>query len=305
MTARWNVHIGMFKTGTTALQDQFAASREGLKKTGILYPSTSVVHGRHAGLVLSMVDPNSVAKDTRRTIGPDTWHELLKAIDNEASESDAILLSAENFSSFPPETFASLLHEMRQTGGLKVLTLIRDQVSAMTSMYRHVVRSNGFVRTFGQFVNDQFQKEDQGVWRGQLYDLDQYLGRWYELVGDDLIVGVYDTEARRNIGRLVLGLLGLDGVELQPPPTANVGLDGPFVAAARELNRLLDGDAREKAMSILLELQNQSEYQPFAISSRLRNQITTRYKEGNKRVADRFFPPDSAPSWLYGERARK
>ncbi|MEM9770727.1 MAG: hypothetical protein AAF889_03855, partial [Cyanobacteria bacterium P01_D01_bin.73] len=65
------VHIGMPKTGTTALQKSLAHSRELLKDNGILYPEGFLYEDEHRELVGGLRSRKNLPRLLRREYGDD------------------------------------------------------------------------------------------------------------------------------------------------------------------------------------------------------------------------------------------
>src|SRR4051794_23293209 len=100
------VHIGMHKTGTTAIQTLLAARRAELKAYGIAYPGPRGDHHSQARALTQLpVGPGGVDKAPP----PEAWVELAAAVTEDRAR---VVLSSEFFSGAREDKPARLVHDL-------------------------------------------------------------------------------------------------------------------------------------------------------------------------------------------------
>jgi hypothetical protein len=122
------VHIGPFKTGTTAIQEYFWAHRGTYRDNGLLYPRTGIARDpwghRHLHLAWAF--------------RPEIWARL--AAEMEQSDCDTILLSSERFSQrwAVLDAAAEIIRPYRP----RMVIFIRNERELVRSMYLQVVKGS-------------------------------------------------------------------------------------------------------------------------------------------------------------------
>lgn len=172
---RFIIHIGLRKTGTTAIQKFFCNNADCLLTQSILYPTIGRL-GRKAGggrfahhnLVWSLSD-----KPQLKTIWPDLHREV------EQSSASVVFISAETFSTAPKETI-SKLH--RETAGydVEIVLVTRNLIDLAKSEYSQQIKKG---RTSDNFLG--FVRKNDHLW-----NLPQILDNWAGVFGEDRVLEV-------------------------------------------------------------------------------------------------------------------
>lgn len=284
------VHIGTFKTGTTALQKFLSSNRARLlEECNLLYPEAGEIPaGGHHNLVYELT------KSWKYVAQRGGFQELRKEVDEAAPE--IVLLSAENLSSYALGNpgvapafggFASTI-----SARIKVICYVRPQWEYIDSYYSQGVKSGYTTCSFEDFVESSFAED--------IYDYEKVILPW-ESVADEIVVKAYPG---RKLIPEVCGLLSIF------QPTAE------DLKAARSKNERFGAKRLEfmRRMGAALERTRAPFKQRIPIAHKLRdavmaadiedvafsglNDMTARriyeyYKDKNKRLSARFGMPES------------
>lgn len=141
MNKRLTMHIGLPKTGTTALQNFFFANRQALADDGILYPMAGLSGTSH--YLLATQQP-------RRSWDAVTgyWKALFKEV--EASPLEHTLVSSEFFC----QDLAEALHGLASQyfTDIRIVLYLRRQDTVLYSTYNQLVRKKRFTRDIRSLV---------------------------------------------------------------------------------------------------------------------------------------------------------
>jgi arylsulfatase A-like enzyme len=272
------LHVGTHKTGTTALQRAFGASRAAL--------------WRHGYVLSAALDPDEMAR-------PDLDDARLEAArlrlarDLAAARGAALLVSGEAFSGDVfrgyPDT-ETIAHNLRRTLAgcdTRVVVYLRRQDQMLESVYAQSIQQGeswSFEEFRSQLPGDAFD------WPRLLRALELVAGR------SRLLVRVY--EKRQLVGGDVVDdfcqLAGIPARSLtRPAPQANRSFGLPALELARAANRLLP-PAERRGLRALLEAT--SAKRPFAAFSLLpgeeRERWLARHEAGNREVARAWLGQD-------------
>ena len=167
------VHIGVPKTGSTAIQ-RFLSDRQGeLRNHGLLYPESSLRGFGHHDLAF-LLDGGypGWAKPQERSL-----EDLVVDLRSEVSQCTGdVLLSSEDFYLFPqPERLKGMLDAagLLKNRRPQIIVYVRRQDDVMISWYNQLVKAQGFAGTFDESVAS-------GRWMG---DYDVQLSRWADVFG--------------------------------------------------------------------------------------------------------------------------
>lgn len=244
------VHVGLPKTGTTALQQFLWKNGETLEKYGITYPHTEY---RYEGvgfyrnghfLVAPYVDENGKAHHDQpcREFG-----EALDHLKSLGEKFDTILLSDEIIWRTRwkwKDYWQRIRQEMNSRGlELKVIVYLRRQDLWTESFWAQMVKGGGSTHSFDDFF-ERFVKNTCYV---DYYD---YMKHLAPVIGDDnLIIRVYERgQFRGKEGTLhsdfldIFGLSIEDGFNLKGE-VQNTRLDGAYLEIRRLLNTVPDSPA--------------------------------------------------------------
>ena len=231
------LHIGVFKTGSSALQVFFAKNQQTLAKHGLEYPSLNGLDLAKRGLVTSgnaaFVARSLFDKNTRLSVA-DPNGEYLATFQKSLQQSTApnALFSSEFFSSVPPAGFAKLKEVAEREGfDLKVLAFVREQSSYLESLYIQRVKRGGAMERPETYIDTLIDDEKHLFYASFFDGLAEVLGK------ENLIVRAFRP---KNLFSSTLTALGIKASpEFQLPPSkVNVSLPLPLVPLFLELNTL-------------------------------------------------------------------
>jgi hypothetical protein len=193
------LHIGLHKTGTTALQQWCSANASLLAEKGLLYPSVGQPEGK----------PYHRQFFSQAESGP--WELLYSEI--EQSGIDTILLSDEAWSApWVAEGALQMLKHRLARYDVTVLCVLRNPVDYFVSRYRHQIRmgSDSAHWSFSEFVEARV---------GETNEFLSQLELWSNVFGrQNVDVLIYD-EAKKGgaLGRHFLAKCGLEISEVELP----------------------------------------------------------------------------------------
>jgi hypothetical protein len=303
---RFIVHIGMMKTGSTALQSTFAANRDQLAALGVCYPRAHCqVGNKHVDAVWSCLAASGLGPRIREQYSGSKPVEIAEAIINEARRlaCSTVVVSAEDFSRYPAETFTDFIGALDD---VSVVLFLRDQVEALPSMYAQLVKHKGIRDSLDDYLRGMLEQHKSGVWkRGQVtFDYQRLISGWSSLAGEDAIrVAVYDQEARSDIVSTFLELSGLEdlangggdadsgGPFIASGDRSNPSLSGPFLQLALRVNRLIAEPDRTALIRGIVRAQSDSGWraQPTTLDPECRQEIRSTFRSSNEWVARRYF----------------
>ena len=242
------LHIGLPKTGTTFLQQQFHHHRRRLADNGILYPHAGTLgwvrdatgtkfsrlaceENNHVMLAWALQRERTFPEQIARML-PIVWDALRKEVDT--AKAQCCLISAENLSWD--------LHSSEQVGELrdrlgfsevKVVCTIRDPAEFIASMYGQLLRMDR-----GPYTLDAFVREFGGKWEPRYY---QRL--WGAVFGEQNIqflrygAEVGDDAMRAFLGSVVPEMqVGATDYPTMPNTNPNRSASPRFVRLLEELH---------------------------------------------------------------------
>lgn len=231
------LHIGVFKTGSSALQVFFAKNQDTLAKHGVEYPGLSELNPARRGLVTSGNAPfiaRSLMDEEKPFYLPDHEDEHLTAFRQHLQQTKTpnVLFSSEFFSYVPPAGFEKL-KEIAESEGftLKVLAYVREQASYLESLYIQRVK-RGSVQDLPEVYIDQIVEDEQHLFYASLFEsLADVIGQ------ENLSIKAF---VQKSLFSSTLSALGVKaGPEFNLPSSkVNVSLPLALVPLFVELNTL-------------------------------------------------------------------
>lgn len=144
------VHIGPYKTGSTAIQRVLAAGRPGLESAGIVYPTSRKTLPLEAHHSLARFLRTGASPSTPVVYGLDELTETLRS-----TSADHVVLSSESFSNpaFPANMVTTLatLAEVNDFA-VTIVAFIRPQAEMMNSWYVQDVKDLSRTGSFAEFA---------------------------------------------------------------------------------------------------------------------------------------------------------
>jgi hypothetical protein len=151
MTRRIILHCGLPKTGTSALQVQFAQSRlalldnfdiDYLKDADFEKAATGKITSGNGGNLAKAYLPPSHPASQSDHVDEFTQDVMAKIKQTESH----VLLSSEFFSSIPERRLAALIDTLSEQGAVELVFFTRNQLSRLASAYMQQVKRHGEVR---------------------------------------------------------------------------------------------------------------------------------------------------------------
>ncbi len=281
------LHIGMHKTGTTAIQNFFALNREVLKEKGVLYPGDLVTH-------------HEIGWEVRRTsvidnlTGENSW---TRKILDEISRSGlpVAVLSSETFveiRTIAPRLKQAIDRILGDSAEIKILFYCRRQDHSLQSAYQQKIQpwaKNPLTIPISEFIRDTRSLQE--------WDYYEKLEPWRTAFGRDaIIVRVYEKEQfyQQDLIRDFLHVIGLeltDEFQIPPANRSNIGLSHDAAEFMRVANLGIgDYDTKVFLLSMLQAVGAKRIFEPYSLlSPREQYTLLQVFAESNQKVAREYL----------------
>jgi hypothetical protein len=280
------LHIGLYKTGTTAVQKFFTRNRSALATRGVLYPESVTKFDAHHPLPWALGVSH---RDKDSSVPPE---EVVRAILREANSAGAetVILSSEEFINLEAAERLSKLKRLFGPHAIEILIYLRRQDSLLLSSYGQHVRMYSI--RFSGTISDFLLKHSNFLHKYNYWGM---LQRWANVFGSDAMrIKLYD-QARFPEGNIVQDFadtLGLDlnGCDVGKVSGINRNLSDLGLEVLRRLNATpLDEAMHHRLIRFLDEspLQGQGDYQ--LLSRRNRQELMRQFANSNARVAKHWL----------------
>ena len=230
------LHVGPYKTGSSAIQAALHGSRPALREHGVLYAG-STARARRPGWAVIGVTPRG-----RRTATIDEW---LALADEVRSAADLrVCVSTEDLARVGPDIAGRVVSDLGPER-VHVVTVVRRLDRLLPSQWQQ--RAQSFkTDTYDEYLHavlDTDGAEDhpsrKAFWAS--HDVGRVLGTWASAAGASRVVAVVADEADRGLlPRTFEQLLGLPDGMLAAASGANPSLSYNAVELLRRLNVLAD-----------------------------------------------------------------
>lgn len=187
------LHVGLHKTGTTALQNALADSRPLLAEHDVRYPGTGTYHHK---AVLSGTGRPYGWRDNGAIYHPKKhW----KRMRRELKLPGKSIISSEFLDDVQPEVAAAFIDDLGGPQRVRVVVTLRMIGAIMPSAWQQHVKS-GMQLTYNQWLKQILAEEPNDRakkfwWR---YDQVQQVQRWASIVGADRTYAVVVPDGDRN-----------------------------------------------------------------------------------------------------------
>ena len=232
------IHPGFHKSGTTALQEALAESRQALKDKDVLYPYIGTkTHHRAAWSLNGRVW--GWKKRGGEKYSPKIWDDLVKRI-NGAKE-ETVILSSEFFSELDGEKIRKIRHDIKSRD-IEILFTLRPLAKLLPSSYQQYLKY-GMKIKYEEWLHEIFENREKTkvsptFW--QRHDHGKVIARWVDIFGtSNVTVLIADENKPDFLFEEVNNFLGL------PKET----LTAAKIGSNRSLNM--------EEISLLLEINNQ------------------------------------------------
>lgn len=181
------LHIGHYKTGTTALQVFFSQNHEFLTQHGVEYPDVWMHNSKHSAFAFSILRAAGVQKlmyDYRDPVTPqDMWNDLYQYIGEQ--ENPYTLISSEEFmrmGQFPnaQDILRQVLKNRPDWLKIKVIAYLRDPATHLQSWYNQLIKMNFQVSDLDRAVNGDIEDIH--------YDYRRALAPWIDILGAENVM---------------------------------------------------------------------------------------------------------------------
>jgi hypothetical protein len=232
------LHIGVHKTGTTALQAALAASRPELAEAGVLYPASGgtgqTAHHRAAMSSLGYAW-GFVGRDSS-TASPRAFEELAREV---AAWPGRVCLSSEFWCEAGADQASRIVDALGRPR-VRVVVMLRNLGEVLASSWQQYLKY-GMVTPYEEWLTDIFADDSRRLtpsfWTRQ--DHVAMLRRWIGAVGADRItVVVLDRHDRSRSFSTMSDLLGIDRqvLESHSSLTSNRSMTAAEAEVLRQLN---------------------------------------------------------------------
>lgn len=299
------LHVGMPKTGTTAIQCFLSDNADPLKKHGICFPDFSlryyrVGYRRNAHfLALPYIDEEGNRDHNRLCADYEPVMEQIEAL---GKEYDKIILADEALwraRGHQPEFWKNFKADLKKRGlGLCIIVYLRRQDTYMESLYRQKIKEYATKMDFHTYLEYLCNVKYP-------FDYASNLDMFSDIVGkENLFVRVYEKEQykgeEKNIFSDFLDILGIslqDGFEIRQA-ARNISIDGTRLAIQKILNTLSDPPNEITALAKgLRSIQNYGVHANDNLQTTLFGpgeaaEFLGKYAESNERVAREYLGRD-------------
>jgi len=224
------VHVGPYKTGTTAIQSSLHTHRALLAEQGVTYPGTYHRQMRPSWALLGR------SRVGERDVPADEWDEMVEEV---RTAPGRVVISSEDFASARPEHAAKLVADLGRER-VHVLIVARRLDKLLPSAWQERVKSVNETRTYDAWLHDVLGT-DRGndaartFWHN--HELAGLVARWRAVLPADRVLVLVNDEADRGVQpRAFEQLLGLADGQLTPGPFTNTSFSMERIELCRQLN---------------------------------------------------------------------
>ncbi|MEQ9258617.1 MAG: hypothetical protein RIG84_05925 [Roseovarius sp.] len=287
------LHVGVGKTGSTAIQHALSVSKRRLRKHGYLYPtSLGVGHAKMAqvfrsdeAVLRSPFFRKQTVHETPAELRASTLAEFSEEVASSSAES--IVVVNETLFSLPEDQFDEMLRFFKGVfNDITLIFFVRRQDEMIVSSFKQGI-IQGATNTLDQFVRYSTQKATDKSPPNHL-DYASFLDRVSDRHPDiTLRTALYNKTMfeKKSLLDTFATLIDLPEAVLysEKGGVRNKSLDAACAEYLRLYNASLEG---ELAPAILIRcLKKLSSKQDYVLSSKAREAIFSRFRDGNLRVA--------------------
>jgi hypothetical protein len=283
------IHIGLHKTGTTAIQHFLHTNRTALEAAGYLYPGKEIA--QHAiGWMFNEIHPS------HRNLVREC-HELFEEVKN--SDCDKIVLSSETISAYKranaPKLKQYLDLELDSEWSAKIIVYLRRQDHWLESRYMENIRTDYSLSS--KYLKEYTFSEFLANYR-QYYELDYYqrLQSWKEVFGlENIVVRAYEKlQWQGDITQDFLQAIGITRYDkfANPKKFIHTSLSPDAIELIRLYNKYfnLGRRCRRVILDVLTRISSKTPFSsPSYLSPKERFLLLREYREANKKVAVEYL----------------
>jgi len=226
------LHVGPFKTGTTAIQGALELAREGLPEHGVVYPGKARRAMRPGWAVLGR-NPRG-----REPVRIEEWQEFCREV--HAADGKRVCVSTEDFGSAGPAQARRIVEDL---GGdnVYVVAVSRRLDRLLPSQWQERIKSHD-THTYDQWLGavlaaDTSDRHAKRFWAS--HDMVNLYERWSTAVGRERFrLVVSDDTDPELLPRLFERMLGLPAELLRLAPYDNASMTWNGAELVRRLNEV-------------------------------------------------------------------
>lgn len=173
------LHIGLQKTGTTAIQKYLASNYKTLLNSGILYPKSCRSKIKHNQLFDVIAQKQSYSNTV--------WDQLVQEISS--STVKKVIISDEAFCLFDQSQIKIIKQKLSSLFDVKVIIFLREPSSFLFSLYKYNIKCGNAYYSFNEFLNRNISR----------CDYQKIVLKWSQNFGEENIL-IQSYEATKNIG---------------------------------------------------------------------------------------------------------
>jgi hypothetical protein len=230
------VHIGPYKTGTTAIQTSLGMHREDMARNDVLYP------GRHhrqfrEGWALLGKGPLGVGE-----VPSHEWDEMVAEV--RASDAKRVCISTEDLASAGAAKAQRVVEDLGRDR-VHVAIVVRRLDKLLPSAWQQRVKSSNEARTYEEWLREVLAEETPTSGPGNTFwhnhGVARLLSRWRDAVPPEQVtLIVADESDRTQLARTFERLLDLPDELLTPGPRDNTSLSLDKIELNRLVNKAFD-----------------------------------------------------------------
>lgn len=233
------LHIGFFKTGTSAVQELLYINRSHLKANNYYYPDLGCNHHNCLPAMMAFAAGSPVPPVSRmdecQKGAEEIWNEIINGF--EESSLDNMIISAEMFIDFSfKEQYHYLVDEVGKYLSkyqVTVIVYLREHISYIRSMYQQIIKDGDIFTREEAFILNHLNG-----WHLSFYPT---LQNWARVFGkENMVVDIYEGKKYGVDGlyKDFFGKIGLcwDDSYTLPVKNKNISVSAEWVEAKRVFN---------------------------------------------------------------------
>jgi hypothetical protein len=224
------VHVGPYKTGTTALQTSLHAQRPTLAAAGVTYPGTTHRHMRQSWALVGR------SRLGNPVVPMSEWHDLVREV---RAAKGRVMLSSEDFSSASAEQVRTLVEDLGRER-VHVLLVVRRLDKLLPSSWQERVKSVNETRSYDEWLREVLTDPGSsaaGIFWGHQSVRTQVALWTGELPPARVTLVVADEADHALLRRVAERMLGLPAATLAASESPNTSLSWERAELVRALNR--------------------------------------------------------------------
>ena len=230
------VHLGPYKTGTTAIQTSLGIHREDLRRHGVLYPGTDHRQFRPGWALLGR-SPRGV-----EPVPMSAWDEMVAEIRD--SDLARVCISTEDLASAKPEHVARLAEDIG-ADRIRVLMTVRRLDKLLPSAWQQRVKSSNEALSSDEWLRTVLADEPPTKGPGHTFwfnhSVANIMERWSgSIPAEQFVLLVADESDRNQQMRTFEQLLDVPAETLTPGPRDNSSLTLDRIELLRRVNQIFD-----------------------------------------------------------------